>query len=558
MSNASARARTKSLGTVRRYDNPASDRTSSPYHPPTVGVIEVNGVAYTLPGGRALFRDVAFRVGDGEHVALVGANGTGKTTLLRLLAGDVQPSKGSTRLDGTSLVMRQFAPADDTTVHEYLMMFAPDAIRAAARAVQRAETDFERDASDRHGIRLATAHQRFGDAGGWDIEVEWDTCARAAMAADYDAIRERRVTTLSGGEQKRLVLEYLLRSTADVLLLDEPDNFLDVPAKEWLEQQLQASQKTILLVSHDRELLARAAHKVVTLEGSGSWTHGGSFATYAAARDARLERLDDEHRRFQERRQQLEDQVAELRRRSQMTDAFASRLRATKTKIEQLDRQAPAERPRDQRISMRLGGDRTGKRVVVLEDLELAGLTDPFSCEIFFGERIGVIGHNGTGKSHFLRLLAGVAIEHGGNWKLGARVVPGYFDQKHAHGGHGGRPLLEIIMDRHLTRGEAMAALRRYELHQQWDQGFATLSGGQQARLQILLLETSGATLLLLDEPTDNLDIASAEALEAAIDAFGGTVVLVTHDRWLMRACDRYLIFGSDGSVTESFDAVYR
>jgi ATPase subunit of ABC transporter with duplicated ATPase domains len=454
--------------------------------------------------------------------------------------------------------MRQFAPADHTTVHDYLMRFAPDAIQAAARAVERAEADFERDPSDRAGVALAAAHQRFGDAGGWDIEVEWDTCARAAMADGYDALRERPVRTLSGGEQKRLVLEYLLRSDADVLLLDEPDNFLDVPAKEWLEDRLRASQKTILFVSHDRELLARAADKVVTIEGSGSWTHGGSFATYAAARAARLARLDDEHRRFQERRQQLEDQVAELRRRSQMTDAFASRLRATKTKIEQLDRDAPTERPRDQRIAMRLGGDRTGKRVVVLSDLALAGLTDPFSGEIFFGERIGVIGHNGTGKSHFLRLLAGAEIEHSGTWKLGARVVPGYFDQKHAAAGLGGRPLLEIVMDRHLTRGEAMAALRRYELHQQADQDFATLSGGQQARVQILLLETSGATLLLLDEPTDNLDIASAEALEAALAAFRGTVVLVTHDRWLMRGCDRFLIFGSDCSVNESFEAVYR
>jgi ATPase subunit of ABC transporter with duplicated ATPase domains len=207
---------------------------------------------------------------------------------------------------------------------------------------------------------------------------------------------------------------------------------------------------------------------------------------------------------------------------------------------------------------MRLGGDRTGKRAVVVEGLELAGLTDPFSTEIFFGERVGIIGHNGTGKSHFLRLLAGEPIDHAGEWRLGARVVPGYFHQLHDHPELGDRSLVELLIDRGRTRGEAMATLRRYELHEQCDQPFSTLSGGQQARVQVLLLETSGATMLLLDEPTDNLDLASAEALEIALGQFPGTVLIVTHDRWLMRGCDRYLVFGRDCRVTESFEPVYR
>ena len=523
-----------------------------------MGAIEVNGVSYSIPGGRGLFRDVSFRVGEGEHTALVGANGTGKTTLLRLIANELDPTGGSTRVDGRFLVMRQFSPADTTTVGEYLFEFAPAALRAARADVASVEVAFAAEASDRNGLRLAAAHQRFGDLGGWDIEVEWDVCARAALSLSYDSVRDRRVSTLSGGEQKRLVLEYLLRSDADVLVLDEPDNFLDVPAKRWLETALVETPKTVLLVSHDRELLAVVAHRIVTLEAKGAWVHGGSFVTYGAARAARNDRLDEEHRRFQERREQLEAQVAELRRRSQVTDAFASRLRATKTKIEQLDRVAPPERPKDQRIEMRLGGDRTGKRAVIAERLELEGLTDPFDAEIFFGERVGIIGHNGTGKSHFLRLLAGESIAHDGSWRLGARVVPGYFRQMHNDPTLGDRNLLELLLDRNLTRAEAMAALRRYELHDQWNQPFDTLSGGQQARLQILQLETSGATLLLLDEPTDNLDLVSAEALEHALTQFTGTVLIVTHDRWLMRSCDRYLVFGSDCRVRESFEPSYR
>jgi ATPase subunit of ABC transporter with duplicated ATPase domains len=206
-----------------------------------------------------------------------------------------------------------------------------------------------------------------------------------------------------------------------------------------------------------------------------------------------------------------------------------------------------------------------------VEGLELEGLTDPFDTEVIFGERIGVVGLNGTGKTHFLKLIAGDDVAHSGAVKLGARVVPGYFSQLHepdlpagaAPPSSGASPatgsnLLELMLSAGHSRGEAMASLRRYELHGCADQPFATLSGGQQARFQILRLETSGATLLLLDEPTDNLDLVSSEALEAALETFEGTVIAVTHDRWLMRSFDRFLVFGSDCTVRESPDPVYR
>jgi ATPase subunit of ABC transporter with duplicated ATPase domains len=179
----------------------------------------------------------------------------------------------------------------------------------------------------------------------------------------------------------------------------------------------------------------------------------------------------------------------------------------------------------------------------VLKDINLS---------FYPGAKIGVLGLNGTGKTHFLRLLAGHAIEHAGTCVLGARVVPGYFSQTHEHPELVGRRLVSVLADAGLALGPAMAALRRYELAGAAQQPFETLSGGQQARLQILLLELSGATLLLLDEPTDNLDVASAEALEDALRMFTGTVVAVTHDRWFMRAFDRFLVFRRDGAVVES------
>ncbi|WP_408005333.1 ATP-binding cassette domain-containing protein [Saccharothrix espanaensis] len=186
----------------------------------------------------------------------------------------------------------------------------------------------------------------------------------------------------------------------------------------------------------------------------------------------------------------------------------------------------------------------------------------PFDVEVFFGDRVAVLGSNGSGKSHFLRLLGGGEVAHTGAWRLGARVVPGLFAQTHQHPEWIGRTLVDILWHGDdgrsgKDRGAAMATLDRYGLAKSGDQRFETLSGGQQARFQVLLLELSGATLLLLDEPTDNLDLNSAEALQSALDEFTGTVVAVTHDRWFARTFDRFLLFRSDGEVVEVDEPVW-
>lgn len=204
-------------------------------------------------------------------------------------------------------------------------------------------------------------------------------------------------------------------------------------------------------------------------------------------------------------------------------------------------------------MRIRLKGGRTGKRAVVCDSLALAELTRPFDTEIWYGERVAVLGSNGSGKSTFLRLLAGEPVPHSGAFHLGARVVPGHFVQTHTRPDLRGRTPADIVMaEKALTRNDAMAALARYELAPAGARAFETLSGGQQARLQILLLELSGATLLLLDEPTDNLDLASAEALQEGLASYSGTVLAVTHDRWFAADFDRYLIFTSAGLVLES------
>ncbi|MFG1851540.1 ABC-F family ATP-binding cassette domain-containing protein [Actinomadura geliboluensis] len=538
-----------------------------------MGHVEVGHISHVLPDGRTLLDDVSFRVGEGVTAALVGPNGAGKTTLLRLIAGDLVPQSGTVGHSGGIGVMRQFIGSmrDDSSVHDLLLSLAPPRVRSAAEAVEAAELAMMERDDEPTQLRYATALSGWGDAGGYEIEVLWDACCVAALGVSYDSCRWREVRTLSGGEQKRLALEALLRGPDEVLLLDEPDNYLDVPGKRWLEERLRETPKTVLLVSHDRELLDRSADRIVTVEAANVWIHGGRFATYAAARRDRNERLEELRRRWDEEHAKLKDLVNMLRTKATVNDGFASRYRAAQTRLRKFEEAGPPEiPPRDQNLKMRLRGGRTGKRSVICENLELTGLMKPFDTEIWYGERVAVLGSNGSGKSHFLRLLTAIAealprgatpvdpVAHTGVARLGARVVPGLFAQTHARPDLAGRTPCEIVMTEHARlRNDAMSALARYELSVCAEQPFETLSGGQQARLQILLLELGGATLLLLDEPTDNLDLASAEALQEGLESYEGTVISVTHDRWFARAFDRHLIFGADGTVYESPEPVW-
>jgi ATPase subunit of ABC transporter with duplicated ATPase domains len=538
-----------------------------------VSHVEVGHLSYVLPDGRTLLDDVSFRVGNAVKAALIGPNGAGKTTLMRLLAGDLPAQSGTISRGGSLGVMRQFIGSirDDSDVWSLLLSVAPDRIRTAGQAVAEAERAMAERDDEPAQLRYASALAEWGDAGGYEAEVLWDVCCDAALGTSLDACRHRPVCTLSGGEQKRLVLEALLRGPTDVLLLDEPDNYLDVPGKRWLEEQLRGTAKTVLLISHDRELLARSAERIITVEGGRVWIHGGGFASYAQARQDRIGRLEELRRRWDEEHAKLRKLVFTLREQAMYSDALASRYQAAQTRLRMFTDAGPPEAPPPDRcVSVRLRGGRTGKRAVICEKLELTGLMKPFSAEIWYGDRIGILGSNGSGKSHFLRLLAQVAedaietadpagpVPYSGVARLGARVVPGLFAQTHARPEFEGRTPCEIVMTEHARlRREAMSALARYELQHCADQPFRLLSGGQQARLQILLLELAGATLLLLDEPTDNLDLASAEALQEGLLAYQGTILAVTHDRWFARSFDRFLIFGADGTVYASEEPVW-
>jgi ATPase subunit of ABC transporter with duplicated ATPase domains len=550
-----------------------------------MGHLDVQHVTYSLPDGRILLLDVSFRVGEGAITALIGANGAGKSTLMKMIAGDEQPHEGSIARTGGLGVMRQFVGhMTDGTVRDLLLTVAPPAIAQTAARIDATELAMIEDDSEKNQMAYAQAIADWADVGGYDIEVLWDVCTMAAIQLPFDQAQYRPAGSLSGGEQKRLVLEALLRGPEEVLLFDEPDNYLDVPGKKWLEDQLNETKKTVLYVSHDRELLANTAKQIVTLElghaGNSVWIHGGGFASHGQARKDRFARLEELRRRWDEEHQKIKDLVQMLKVKAKFNDGLASRYQAAQTRLKKFEEIGPPQEiPIEQNVKMRLKGGRTGKRAVVCEELSLTGLVEPFDLEIWFGERVGILGANGSGKSHFLRLLSAggsdpelehlpisdVTIDpvaHTGSAKLGARIRPGWFAQTHHHPELMGKTLIEILHrgDEHrsgMQQEQSARALDRYGLAGASEQKFESLSGGQQARFQILLLELSGATLLLLDEPTDNLDLESAESLERALDAFEGTVLAVTHDRWFSRTMDRFVIFGADSTVRESDEPVW-
>jgi energy-dependent translational throttle protein EttA len=545
-----------------------------------MGYVDVAGVGFVLPDGRELLADVSFRVGEGAKVALVGPNGAGKTTLLRMVAGDLPTQSGSIARSGGLGVMRQFIGmiGDDRTLEDLALSLVEPALRAAGERVAAAAAALGE--TERTQLAYANALAAWGEVGGYDAEVLFDTVSVGILGKSWEESRHRPVRTLSGGQQKRFALDLLLRGSDEVLLLDEPDNFLDVPGKRWLESRLRESAKSVLFVSHDRELLAQTAGRVVTVEGGSSWTHPGGFASWHEARVHRHEKLEETRRRWDEEHQKLRELVFTLKQKATFNDGMASRYQAAQTRLRKFEEAGPPPLPpKEQSLRMNLRGGRTAKRAVICTALEMEDLTFPFDLEIWYGDRVAVLGANGTGKSHFLRLLAGggtdpeaenkpvdgaplAHVAHTGTARLGARVRPGHFSQTHDRPELLDRTPVEILWrgDDHrsgMDRAGAMKALNRYELAGQGDQLFGTLSGGQQARFLVLLLELSGATVLLLDEPTDNLDLASAEALEEGLKAFEGTVIAVTHDRWFTRSFDRFVLFQSDGEVIETPEPVW-
>ena len=512
--------------------------------------ISVSELAYSPPGAEQLFFDVSFGVAPGEHAAIVGPNGVGKSTILKILTGQYEADDGEFSIGGTFLQMTQDVGMSkpDDALRDMLIEVAPTALRDAGKKLFAAEQAMMSGEDD--GMAYAEALGDWGDLGGYELETQWAAAAQRSVKTPVTDFATRLVGQLSGGERKRLVLDLLLNSGADVLFLDEPDNYLDIPTRGWLEEQIRACKSTILMVSHDRTLLERVATKIIAVEGSGAWVHGGSYATWPEARQKRQELLGDDLKRWNDEERRLFHHMKIMKQRAAQNFKNATKANGAETRWEKFVAAGPPPPPvADQQIYVRLRGADAARRVAKLERISIDNLFMPFSEEIHHGERVGLIGPNGTGKTHLLKVLSGENQPTEGQITFGPRTSVGVFTQVNNRPDFLGRECLDIVCDRISEEEKAMKTLARYGLRNNARQKFETLSGGQKARLEILRLEIEGHNVLLLDEPTDNLDIESSEALERALDGFEGTVVAVSHDRTFLAQFDRYIMITDDGEV---------
>jgi len=515
-----------------------------------VSAIVVSELDYAPPAADSLFFDVSFGVSPGDHAAIVGPNGVGKSTVLRILSGEIDADGGEVSIGGTFLTMSQDVGMGDpgAGLREMLLDVAEPALRAAGKAMVAAEKAMNDGTDD--GMQFAEAITTWGDLGGYELEARWAAAAERSIKTPVQDFATRKVGELSGGERKRLVLDLLLTSGADVLLLDEPDNYLDIPTRVWLEQQIIDCPSTILMVSHDRSLLERVATKIVVLEGSGCWVHGGSYATFPEAREKRQALLGDAVKRWEQEERRLFKHMKIMKARAASNFKNATKANAAETRWEKFVAKGPPPPPvPDQQITVALRGADSARRVLNMVDVSIGDLFFPFSDEVHFGERVGLIGPNGTGKTHLLRALAGEIEADEGTIGLGPRTSIGTFSQINDRPDFLGREAIDIVRERVTEELKAMKALGRYGLAPHARQEFETLSGGQKARLEILCMELEGHNVLLLDEPTDNLDIESSEALEQALDSFIGTVIAVSHDRTFLEGLDRFVMINDDGAV---------
>jgi ATPase subunit of ABC transporter with duplicated ATPase domains len=514
--------------------------------------IVVSDLEYAPPGRDSLFFGVSFGVGPGEHAALVGPNGVGKSTILRLLSGELEPDDGELAMRGNALTMTQDVgmsrPGD--SLRDMLIEVAPAELRKAGRKLAESEKAMLAGTDD--GMAFAEALTEWGDLGGYELESKWFAAAERSVKTPILDFSTRLVGELSGGERKRMVLDLLLSSGADVLLLDEPDNYLDIPTRLWLEDAIRACRSTILMVSHDRTLLERVTNKIIAVEGSGAWVHGDSYKTFGEARAKRQEQLGDELKRWNDEERRLFHHMKIMKQRAAQNFKNATKANGAETRWEKFVAAGPPPPPvPNQQIYVNLRGADAARRVVQMQGVAMGTLFKPFTDEIHHGERVGLIGPNGTGKSHLLGALSGEKTPDQGSVVFGPRTSVGVFTQINDRADFLGRECFDIVRDRVHDDEKSMRSLARYGLRVNAKQEFQTLSGGQKARLEILCLELEGHNVLLLDEPTDNLDVDSSESLEQALDGFEGTVIAVSHDRTFLEKFDRFIMITEDGDVYE-------
>jgi ATP-binding cassette subfamily F protein 3 len=514
--------------------------------------------------GDVLFDGVSFKVERRDRVALSGPNGAGKTTLLRILVGETELHGGELAFQkGTRVALHDQRPPleRDLTLREYVLSGATDLVAAEGELRRLEEAMARGDHADAILRRYAEAQARLEHAGGYAWRERTNAVVRGLGFADADL--DRPLATFSGGELTRASLARALGGDPDLLLLDEPTNHLDVASIEWLERELASLDAGVILVAHDRWFLEAVTGAVLELEAGRSTFFPGPWHVWREEKAARALHAGKAVDRY-------EEDIARLRR-------FVERFRYKKTKAKQaqakLTQISRLEKDRARaadelglltRRTRSLGFEflkpaRSGRTVAEARGLELEIGERVLVRDVTFalerGEHVALVGPNGSGKTTLLETLLGLRELRAGTARLGHGVEPAYFSQQEAELPRTGSVLDAAQSATGLSRPQAQALLGRF-LFSGWgehEKAVSALSGGERRRLALALVVASGANFLVLDEPTNHLDLESREALEAALEAFPGTVLLVSHDRALVDAVAVRTLAIEDGEL-RSYD----
>jgi ATP-binding cassette subfamily F protein 3 len=500
-------------------------------------------------GPHDIFEGISLEIPQGAKVALVGPNGSGKTTLLRLLVGLEQPTAGVVhRAKGLRVAyLAQHADfqGDGTLWETMLAVFAD--LQAKAAELRRLEAEMADSAADEVLQRYGEAMEAFELAGGYTYEQSIKQVLAGLGFGEDDF--ECPVAQLSGGQRTRARLARLLLEEPDLLLLDEPTNHLDLAGVEWLEGYLKAWEGAVVVVAHDRAFLDAVVDRVWEMAWGGLTLYRGNYSAYVVQRTERLARQQVEY----ERQQQFVDCTEDFIRRHMA----GQRTRQAQGRQKRLERLERVERPKEYRpLNLDLGKTlRSGDLVAGFYELVVgyepeAPLFTVDEFELRRGQCVALLGPNGSGKTTLLRTLLGEVAPLAGRVRVGASVQVGYFAQGHA-GLDPQKTVLDTILDtREMLVSEARNLLGRYRFS--GDDVFkrvGDLSGGEQARVALAVLTLQGANVLILDEPTNHLDIPSQEVLQEALSEFDGTLLIVTHDRYLIRKLANHVWAIEDGQL---------
>lgn len=526
-------------------------------------LIQAANISYAH-GGNELFRDLSFTIKTGDRLALIGENGTGKSTLFRLLTRDLHPQGGGiTHANGISIgYLRQESdlPAHQT-VREVLSAAVGDVEAIELELLEIGERFADEMTDDEMSAlldRQAALLDRLDSLQGVDVTEQLQAVLGDVRIPDHRW--DQPIGTLSGGERKLVDVARFLVHQPDVLLLDEPDNHFDVEARAWLEDWLNNRfTGAVCMISHDRYMIDTVANSIIELEDGRVRRYPGNYSAFVAEKRARIERELNLRELAEREYLKIKEASEDLTQWARQNPKFATRAEQMRNRVVAERARLDAEPwPQLQRreISISFETERGSTNVVTGSGVSIRFgdrlVLKPFDVLVRHGERVGIIGPNGAGKTSLLKCLTGELSPSTGTLGIGASIRMAWYDQLHDSLDPTAQPIELVRKAKALNEQQALGALvaMGFDRHDALNQ-VRSLSGGEQARLQIALMMLTGANLLVLDEPTNNLDLGSVEQLEEALLDYEGTIITISHDRYFMdKVCNRILSI-DDGVVRE-------